>query len=93
MVMKIKIMEHLPVGFYYFGEFMNNPSTIGNPVAVQKFYSDTNMFLFWSYGNSADIKGEEVTKLAIGAVKRMGGEVEMEFYKDSTIFLMFKIKI
>ncbi|KAL0419628.1 UNVERIFIED_CONTAM: Long-chain-fatty-acid--AMP ligase FadD26 [Sesamum radiatum] len=57
-------------------EFMDDPETMGNPVAMQRFYSDTNIFLFWSYGNSAKIKGPEVTQLAIDAVKRMGGEVE-----------------
>ncbi|KAL2456533.1 4-coumarate--CoA ligase [Forsythia ovata] len=67
----------MTVGFFYFGEFMDDPATIGNPVAMQKFYSDTNIFLFWSYGNSANIKGPEVTQLAIDAVKRMGGEIEM----------------
>lgn len=76
-VMKIKGLEHLPVGFFYFGEFMDDPETIGNPVALQKFYSDTNIFLFWSYGNSANVRGQEVTQLAIDAVKRMGGEIEM----------------
>ncbi|KAK4407365.1 Long-chain-fatty-acid--AMP ligase FadD26 [Sesamum angolense] len=75
-VLKIKGLEHLPVGFYYFAEFMDDPETMGNPVAMQRFYSDTNIFLFWSYGNSAKIKGPEVTQLAIDAVKRMGGEVE-----------------
>lgn len=75
-VLKIKGMERMPVGFYYFGEFMDDPETIGNPVAMQKFYADTDIFLFWSYGNSVDIKGPEVTGLAIDAVKRMGGEVE-----------------
>ncbi|KAK6164222.1 hypothetical protein DH2020_001086 [Rehmannia glutinosa] len=75
-VMKIKGLQHMPVGFYYFGEFMDDPETIGNPVAMQKFYSDTDIFLFWSYGNSAEIKGPEVMQLAIDAVKRIGGEVE-----------------
>ncbi|KAA8528119.1 hypothetical protein F0562_035012 [Nyssa sinensis] len=75
-VLKIKGLEHMPLGFYYFGEFMDDPSTIGNPVAMQRFYADTDIFLFWSYGNSADIKGPRVTELAIDAVKRMGGEVE-----------------
>ncbi|KAG6400961.1 hypothetical protein SASPL_137806 [Salvia splendens] len=74
-VMKIKGLEHLPVGFYYFGEFMDDPQTIGNPVAMQRFYSDTDIFLFWSYGNSAGIMGQEVTQLAIDVVKRIGGEV------------------
>ncbi|KAL0459272.1 UNVERIFIED_CONTAM: Long-chain-fatty-acid--AMP ligase FadD26 [Sesamum latifolium] len=74
--LKIKGLEHLPVGFYYFAEFMDDPETMGNPVAMQRFYSDTDIFLFWSYGNSAEIKGQEVTQLTIDAVKRMGGEVE-----------------
>lgn len=74
-VMKIKGLEHLPVGFYYFGEFMDDPQTIGNPVAMQRFYSDTDIYLFWSYGNSAGIMGQEVTQLAIDVVKRIGGEV------------------
>lgn len=75
-VMKVKGLEHMPVGFYYFEEFMNDPETIGNPVAMQRFYDNTDIFLFWSYGNSAEIKGPEVTRLAIDAVERMGGEVE-----------------
>lgn len=75
-VVKIKGLEHLPVGFYYFPEFMDDPETIGNPVAMQRFYSDTDIFLFWSYGNSVEIKGPEVTQLAMDTVKRMGGEVE-----------------
>nr|KYP58460.1 Putative fatty-acid--CoA ligase fadD25 [Cajanus cajan] len=75
-VLKIKGLEHMPVGFYYFNEYMEDPSTIGNPVAMQKFYADTNIFLFWSYGNSADIKGPTVTELAIKSIESMGGEVE-----------------
>ncbi|KAL7084478.1 hypothetical protein ACP275_14G225100 [Erythranthe tilingii] len=75
-VLNIKGFEHIPKGFYYFDEFMNDPSTIGNPVAMQRFYGDTDIFLFWSYGNSANIQENEVAELAISAVKRMGGEVE-----------------
>ncbi|CAJ1933275.1 unnamed protein product [Sphenostylis stenocarpa] len=75
-VLKINGLEHLPVGFYYFSEYMEDPSTIGYPVAMQRFYADTNIFLFWSYGNSADIKGPEVMDLAIKTVESMGGEVE-----------------
>ncbi|XP_063937135.1 uncharacterized protein LOC135147742 [Daucus carota subsp. sativus] len=75
-VLKISGLEHMPVGFYYFGEFMDDPSTIGNPVAMQRFYADTNVYLFWSYGNAADIMGEKVTELAISVVNRMGGTVE-----------------
>ncbi|PWA70893.1 Acyl carrier protein-like protein [Artemisia annua] len=75
-VLKIDGLEHIPVGFYYFREFMDDPKTIGNPVAMQRFYSDTNIFLFWSYGNSADIVGEKVTELAVDAVTSMGGKVE-----------------
>ncbi|PHU29478.1 hypothetical protein BC332_01571 [Capsicum chinense] len=76
-VLKIKGLEHMPVGFYYFEEFMDDPATIGNPVAMQRFYSDTNIFLFWSYGNSANIEGSTVLQLAVDAVKRIGGEIEM----------------
>ncbi|KAK4371723.1 hypothetical protein RND71_007107 [Anisodus tanguticus] len=76
-VLKIKGLEHLPVGFYYFEEFMDDPATIGNPVAMQRFYSYTNVFLFWSYGNSANVEGSTVLHLAVDAVKRIGGEVEM----------------
>ncbi|XP_057452599.1 uncharacterized protein LOC130744429 [Lotus japonicus] len=75
-VFKIKGLEHMPVGFYYFSEYMEDPSTIGNPVAMQKFYADTDVFLFWSYGNSVDIKGPTVTELAIKAIEAIGGEVE-----------------
>ncbi|KAI3716520.1 hypothetical protein L1987_67454 [Smallanthus sonchifolius] len=75
-VLKIDGFDHIPVGFYYFGEFMDDPNTIGNPVAMQRFYPDTNIFLFWSYGNSVDIVGEKVTQLAVDAVTRMGGEVK-----------------
>lgn len=75
-VLKINGLEDMPIGFYYFREFMEDPSTIGNPVALQKFYADTDIFLLWSYGNSADIKGPIVTELAINAVEAIGGEVE-----------------
>ena len=75
-VLKIDGLEHIPVGFYYFTEFMNDPKTIGNPVAMQRFYSDTNIFLFWSYGNSADIMGEKVTELAVDVVASIGANVE-----------------
>ncbi|KAI7736757.1 hypothetical protein M8C21_012632 [Ambrosia artemisiifolia] len=75
-VMKIKGLDHLPVGFYYFAEFMDDPTTIGNPVAIQRFYADTDIYLFWSYGNAVDIKGPRVTELAIEVVNSMGGQVE-----------------
>ncbi|XP_076942402.1 uncharacterized protein LOC143612262 [Bidens hawaiensis] len=74
-VMKIKGLDHLPVGFYYFAEFMN-PASIGYPVAIQKFYADTDIYLFWSYGSAVDIKGPRVTELATEGVNRMGGQVE-----------------
>lgn len=75
-VLSIKGLDHIPKGFYYFDEFMDDPSAIGNPVALQRFYGDTDVFLFWSYGNSADIQGNEVAELAIAAAKRMGGDVK-----------------
>jgi hypothetical protein len=75
-VLKIKGHEHFPIGFYYFNKYMEDPSTIGNPVAMQKFYADSNIFLFWSYGNSVDIKGPTVKEFAVKTVETMGGEVE-----------------
>ncbi|KAF3655908.1 hypothetical protein T459_01515 [Capsicum annuum] len=75
-VLKITGFDHIPMGFYYFGEFMNDPKAIGNPVAMQRFYNDTNVFLFWSYGNSVDIVGSKVTELLIKVVESMGGLVE-----------------
>lgn len=75
-VLKIEGLEHLPMGFYYFGEFMENPASIGHPVAMQRFYADTDIFLFWSYGNAVDVRGPKVTQLAVDAVQRMGGEVK-----------------
>lgn len=75
-VLKIEGLNHLPLGFYYFGEHMDNPETIGYPVAMQRFYADTDIFLFWSYGNSADITGPKVAELAINTVKKMGAEVK-----------------
>ncbi|KAL5566579.1 hypothetical protein UlMin_029743 [Ulmus minor] len=75
-VLKIKGLDHIPVGFYYFGEYMEDPATIGYPVAMQRFYADTDIFLFWSYGNSFDIMGPTVTELAVNTVNNMGGEVE-----------------
>ncbi|XP_022986226.1 uncharacterized protein LOC111484046 [Cucurbita maxima] len=75
-VLKIEGLNHLPLGFYYFGEHMDNPETIGYPVAMQRFYADTDIFLFWSYGNSADITCPKVAELAINTVKKMGAEVK-----------------
>ncbi|KAF3452581.1 hypothetical protein FNV43_RR03014 [Rhamnella rubrinervis] len=74
--LKIKGLDHMPIGFYYFGEYMDDPTYIGYPVAMQKFYADTDIFLFWSYGNSDDTRGPRVTELAINTVKNMRGEVE-----------------
>ena len=75
-VLKIKVLEDMHVGFYYFGEYMDDPSTIGYPVAMQRFFANADIFLFWSYGNSLDIQGATVCELAIKAVETMGGEVE-----------------
>lgn len=75
-VLKIEGLEHMPIGFYYFSDNIDDPATIGNPVAMQKFYADSDIYLFWSYGNSADITGPTVTELAIKAVIPMGGKVE-----------------
>ncbi|KAI4340550.1 hypothetical protein MLD38_025375 [Melastoma candidum] len=75
-VLKIKGLERIPVGFYYFGEYMDDPSTIGHPVAMQRFFSDTDIFLFWSYGNSCDVTGRNVIDFAIKVVNNMGGQVE-----------------
>ncbi|EEF48850.1 conserved hypothetical protein [Ricinus communis] len=75
-VLKTKGLEDMPMGFYYFGEYMDDPATTGRPVAMQKFYADTDIFLFWSYGNAVDITGPTVTDLAIKVVKNMGAEVE-----------------
>ncbi|CAD5168058.1 unnamed protein product [Musa acuminata subsp. malaccensis] len=75
-VLKIKGFEHISVGFYYFGEFMEDPATIGHPVAMQRFFADTNIFLFWSYGNSSNIRSPTVTSLLINVVRTMGGIIE-----------------
>lgn len=75
-VLKIKGLENIPMGFFYFREFMEDPATIGHPVAMQRFYEDTDIFLFWSYGDSKDIMGQTVTKLVMDVVNNMGGEVE-----------------
>ncbi|CAN0891896.1 Long-chain-fatty-acid--AMP ligase FadD28 [Linum grandiflorum] len=73
---KIKGLDDMPVGFYYFGEFMEDPATIGHPIALQKYYADSDIFLFWSYGNSADIMGPTVTELALKVVESMGAKAE-----------------
>ncbi|KAM0942933.1 putative AMP-dependent synthetase/ligase, amine oxidase, phosphopantetheine binding ACP [Dioscorea sansibarensis] len=75
-VLKIKGLGHLPIGFYYFAEFLEDPATIGHPVAMQRFYEDTDVFLFWSYGNAGHIKGTTVAKNVVDVVKTMGGIVE-----------------
>ncbi|PON69738.1 L-2-aminoadipate reductase [Parasponia andersonii] len=75
-VLKINGLGHLPIGFYYFGEYMEDPAKMGYPVAMQRFYADTDIFLFWSYGNSVDIRGPNVTELAVNTVRTMGGQVE-----------------
>ncbi|WVZ86080.1 hypothetical protein U9M48_032921 [Paspalum notatum var. saurae] len=75
-VVKIEGFDHMPKGFYYFGEYMEDPTTIGHPVAMQRFFANTNIFLFWSYGNSADIKGSYVAKCVTDVVASMGGTVQ-----------------
>uniref|UniRef100_K3YMP9 4-coumarate--CoA ligase n=1 Tax=Setaria italica TaxID=4555 RepID=K3YMP9_SETIT len=75
-VVKIEGFENMPKGFYYFGEYMEDPTTLGHPVAMQRFFADTDIFLFWSYGNSADIKGSYVAKCVTDVVISMGGTVQ-----------------
>ena len=75
-VMKIKGLDNMPIGFYYFGDNMDDPAKIGYPVAMQRFYADTDIFLFWSYGNSVDVRGPNVTEFATWTVQNIGGEVE-----------------
>lgn len=75
-VLKISGLDHIAMGFYYFGEFMDDPAAIGYPVAMQRFYADSNVFLFWSYGDSKDIVGAKVKELAVNTVRSMGGEVD-----------------
>lgn len=55
---------------------MDDPATIGNPVAMQRFPEDTDIFLFWSYGNSVDVIGPTITDLAVQTVNSMGGIIE-----------------
>jgi hypothetical protein len=75
-VVKIEGFEYMPKGFFYFGEYMEDPTTLGHPVAMQRFFADTNIFLFWSYGNSADIKESYVAKCVTNVVTSMGGTVQ-----------------
>ncbi|CAD6263388.1 unnamed protein product [Miscanthus lutarioriparius] len=75
-VVKIEGFQHMPKGFFYFGEYMEDPTTVGHPVAMQRFFADTNIFLFWSYGNSADIKESYVAKCVTNVVTSMGGTVQ-----------------
>ncbi|MQM06028.1 hypothetical protein Taro_038849 [Colocasia esculenta] len=74
-VFKIRGMGHLPTGFYYVGEFLDNPSAMGYPVAMQRHFADTDIFLFWSYGNGGDIRGETIGRFAADVVKSMGGQL------------------
>ncbi|KAL6984203.1 hypothetical protein U1Q18_017580 [Sarracenia purpurea var. burkii] len=55
-VLKITGLEHIPMGFYYFGKYMDDPATIGYHVAMQRFYADTSIFLFWPYGHLSPSK-------------------------------------
>ena len=47
-VMKRKRLDHFIVGFYYRFEFMDHFTTIGNPLAIHRFYAlqDTYMYYF-----------------------------------------------
>ena len=55
---------------------MEDPAKIGYPVAMQKFYAGSDIFLFWSYGNSFNIRGPNITKLAMNTVESIGGQIE-----------------
>ncbi|KAI5057660.1 hypothetical protein GOP47_0027675 [Adiantum capillus-veneris] len=65
----------LPQGFYYCRPYVEDPLTIGHPVAMQRFYTETDIYLFWSYGNSV-IDSKEVTDLLYEDVKSMGGKTQ-----------------
>ncbi|MCO5574407.1 hypothetical protein L7F22_028192 [Adiantum nelumboides] len=73
-VLKISGLD-LPQGFYYCKEYVEDPSTIGHPVAIQRFHSETDVYLFWSYGTEAITK-EVVLQLLYEDVTSMGGIVK-----------------
>lgn len=73
---KIKGFQHIPVGLYHFGEYIDDPVTSGSPVAMQRFHTDTDIFLFWSYRNSMNVRGPCIEELAMKAFNSMGGVVE-----------------
>ncbi|EFJ28539.1 hypothetical protein SELMODRAFT_410953 [Selaginella moellendorffii] len=75
-VLEISGFENkFPAGFYYFKDNVEDAKEIGHPVAMQKFYADTNIYLFWSYG-TAQVSQEMMTALLLQDVARIGGTVE-----------------
>jgi hypothetical protein len=74
-VLKISGFD-IPAGFYC-PEHAEDPASMGRFVAMQRFYADTNIFLFWSYG-TAEINQQRVTELLYENVRKMGGHVEAQ---------------
>ncbi|CAM6111386.1 unnamed protein product [Calypogeia fissa] len=72
-VLKISGLD-IPAVFYY-PEHADDPASMGRFVAMQRFYVDTDIFLFWSYG-TAEVNQRRVTELLYEDVEKMGGRVE-----------------
>lgn len=72
-VLKISGLD-IPAVFYY-PEHADDPASMGRFVAMQRFYADTDIFLFWSFG-TAEVHQQRVTELLYEDVEKMGGRVE-----------------
>jgi hypothetical protein len=72
-VLKISGLD-IPAVFYY-PAHADDPASMGRFVAMQRFYADTNIFLFWSFG-TAEINQQRVTEFLYEDVGKMDGRVE-----------------
>ncbi|CAM6097433.1 unnamed protein product [Calypogeia fissa] len=72
-VIKISGLD-IPAVFYY-PEHADDPASMGRFVAMQRFYGDTDIFLFWSFG-TAEVDQQRVNELLYEDVEKMGGRVE-----------------
>ncbi|KAG6557173.1 hypothetical protein Mapa_001100 [Marchantia paleacea] len=73
-VLKISGLD-LPVGFYYPKVYKDDPKTIGHPVAIQRFFADSDIYLLWSYSN-AEVDQHKMMQFLYEDVRGMGGRVD-----------------
>ena len=66
--------RRFPAGAYFIERHCADPATVGHCVAFQRFHANSDVFLFWSYGDAGAPAGD-VSKLLRADVAAMKGAI------------------